>query len=175
MWTDERVETMTAAWAGGASASEIAAKLGGFEHTADRGKNAVLGKLHRLGLSRMPETTAQRDSRADRRRRRHQAYRAAAKRLQEVHPVETPAPRTTAVVLPPAATPETDVALVLSVLDLEYGHCRWPVSHAGGAGFCGCPAIEGKPYCPGHHERAHERRKPIPRPTYTHPSLRIFA
>jgi GcrA cell cycle regulator len=44
-WTDERVETLKAMWAEGKSASQIAKELGGVT------RNAVIGKVHRLGLS----------------------------------------------------------------------------------------------------------------------------
>jgi len=44
-WTDERVETLKKLWADGLSASQIAAELGGIT------RNAVIGKVHRLGLA----------------------------------------------------------------------------------------------------------------------------
>jgi GcrA cell cycle regulator len=44
-WTDERVETLKTMWADGKSASQIAKELGGIT------RNAVIGKVHRLGLS----------------------------------------------------------------------------------------------------------------------------
>ena len=44
-WTDERVETLRRMWLEGQSASQIAKELGGVT------RNAVIGKVHRLGLS----------------------------------------------------------------------------------------------------------------------------
>src|SRR6478752_4844581 len=44
-WTDERVETLKTMWSEGKSASQIAKELGGVT------RNAVIGKVHRLGLS----------------------------------------------------------------------------------------------------------------------------
>ncbi len=44
-WTDERVETLKKMWGEGQSASQIAKELGGVT------RNAVIGKVHRLGLS----------------------------------------------------------------------------------------------------------------------------
>jgi len=44
-WTDERVETLKTMWNDGKSASQIAKELGGVT------RNAVIGKVHRLGLS----------------------------------------------------------------------------------------------------------------------------
>lgn len=48
-WTDERVETLKRMWAEGLSASQIAKDLGGVT------RNAVIGKVHRLGLSNRTE------------------------------------------------------------------------------------------------------------------------
>ncbi len=47
-WTDERIETLTKMWEGGATASQIAEELGGVS------RNAVIGKAHRLGLKARP-------------------------------------------------------------------------------------------------------------------------
>jgi GcrA cell cycle regulator len=47
-WTEERIERLKAMWADGATASEIADKLGGVS------RNAVIGKAHRLGLEARP-------------------------------------------------------------------------------------------------------------------------
>ncbi|MEV8466120.1 GcrA family cell cycle regulator [Fluviibacterium sp. DFM31] len=44
-WTEERVEILKKMWADGQSASQIAKELGGVT------RNAVIGKVHRLGLS----------------------------------------------------------------------------------------------------------------------------
>jgi GcrA cell cycle regulator len=63
-WTDERVETLKRMWNEGQSASQIAKELGGVT------RNAVIGKVHRLGLSNrvggapVPEPLARPDTRA---------------------------------------------------------------------------------------------------------------
>ena len=44
-WTDERVELLKKLWTEGLSASQIASRMGGVT------RNAVIGKVHRLGLS----------------------------------------------------------------------------------------------------------------------------
>lgn len=51
-WTDERVELLKKMWGEGQSASQIAKELGGVT------RNAVIGKVHRLGLSNRSTTTA---------------------------------------------------------------------------------------------------------------------
>ena len=45
-WTEERVKKLTLLWKSGNSASKIAAELG-----EGVSRNAVIGKIHRLGLS----------------------------------------------------------------------------------------------------------------------------
>ena len=44
-WSDDRVEQLKKLWEGGLSASQIAGELGNVT------RNAVIGKVHRLGLS----------------------------------------------------------------------------------------------------------------------------
>ena len=56
-WTDERVETLKKMWSEGQSASQIAKELGGVT------RNAVIGKVHRLGLSNRAGASAAADSR----------------------------------------------------------------------------------------------------------------
>ena len=47
-WTGDRIELLRQRWADGISATQIAAELGGVS------RSAVLGKVHRLGLSELP-------------------------------------------------------------------------------------------------------------------------
>ncbi len=49
-WTDDRVEILKKMWGEGQSASQIAKELGGVT------RNAVIGKVHRLGLSNRATT-----------------------------------------------------------------------------------------------------------------------
>ena len=51
-WTDDRVEILKKMWGEGQSASQIAKELGGVT------RNAVIGKVHRLGLSNRTATEA---------------------------------------------------------------------------------------------------------------------
>ncbi|TMM51657.1 GcrA family cell cycle regulator [Sulfitobacter sabulilitoris] len=50
-WTDDRVELLKKMWGEGQSASQIAKELGGVT------RNAVIGKVHRLGLSNRAATS----------------------------------------------------------------------------------------------------------------------
>jgi GcrA cell cycle regulator len=80
-WTDERIETLTKMWEGGATASQIADELGGVS------RNAVIGKAHRLGLKARPSPVKAND--------KPETANAAAK----------PAPRAAAPEAPRAAAP----------------------------------------------------------------------
>src|SRR2546421_5788454 len=60
-WSDDRVEQLKKLWEAGLSASQIAAELGNVT------RNAVIGKVHRLGLSgraKSPSSAAQRPRKA---------------------------------------------------------------------------------------------------------------
>src|SRR5674476_658585 len=62
-WSDDRVEQLKKLWEGGLSASQIAAELGNVT------RNAVIGKVHRLGLSgraKSPSSAAPRQRKAAR-------------------------------------------------------------------------------------------------------------
>src|SRR5476651_2216137 len=72
-WTDERVELLKKLWADGLSASQIAAELGGVT------RNAVIGKVHRLGLSGRAKSTGS----AAPRPRKQQATRPAQPRAPQ--------------------------------------------------------------------------------------------
>lgn len=86
-WTDERVEQLKKMWSEGQSASQIAKELGGVT------RNAVIGKVHRLGLSNRAGGAAP-----------AQGNGAAAKPAEEA-PAAAPAPE--AKVTEPAAEPSS--------------------------------------------------------------------
>ena len=75
-WTDERVEILKKMWGEGQSASQIAKELGGVT------RNAVIGKVHRLGLSNRATSNSSAKSEA----KPKAAPKAAA-------PKEAPAPK----------------------------------------------------------------------------------
>jgi GcrA cell cycle regulator len=145
-WTDERVETLKKLWSDGLSASQIAAELGGIT------RNAVIGKVHRLGLSgraKSPSSAAPRP----RKPRPPHMLRVSRPLLRGntalAHGYE----------LEVEAEPELiDNVIPLgqrrTLLELTEETCRWPVGDPGSAEFffCGGQAITGLPYC-AHHSR----------------------
>lgn len=102
-WTDERVETLKKMWAEGQSASQIAKELGGVT------RNAVIGKVHRLGLSNRvggaPEPVkakAEPDPRAE--------PKPAAAAAKPAQPAPKPAPAAPAAALRPDPAPAAAAA-----------------------------------------------------------------
>ena len=88
-WTDERVETLKKMWGEGQSASQIAKELGGVT------RNAVIGKVHRLGLSNRAGSAGAAAKAAPK-------EKPAAAPVAAAKPAAKPAPKTKAA---PASTP----------------------------------------------------------------------
>lgn len=83
-WTAERDAALRVAWAADTPAAQIAADLGGFEHTVDGGKGAVLGRARRLKLA--PRMAGQRrldPDEAERRRSEHNRARSQRRRRRK--------------------------------------------------------------------------------------------
>ena len=159
-WTDERVELLKKLWNDGLSASQIAGELGNVT------RNAVIGKVHRLGLSgraKNPGSAAPRP--------RKPATRPPA------HPMASPAAggggmtRGNTALAPqfvpeieaePEAehvpAPAEEVVIPFServtIMDLREYMCRWPMGDPTSPEFrfCGGRSLTGMPYC-GYHAR----------------------
>jgi GcrA cell cycle regulator len=152
-WTDERVELLKKFWAEGLSASQIAARLGGVT------RNAVIGKVHRLGLS----------------------GRATSSRSSNPRPRRTHVPRASRtpsllfgtrgnVALKPQFDLELETApqpleeLVIplaeraSIATLKETMCRWPIGDPGDPEFhfCGRKKYGTLPYCEHHARMAYQ-------------------
>jgi GcrA cell cycle regulator len=152
-WTDERVEMLKKLWADGLSASQIAGRLG--EVT----RNAVIGKVHRLGLAGRATTSRMRAARPRNRvahlplRPTRVQYRTHGNvALKPVFaPVEKPvvALRVVPSVMPEVGLPE---ALQVALLDLKENMCRWPIGDPQDESFhfCGHAKAPGISYCEHH-------------------------
>ncbi|MFP3944791.1 MAG: GcrA family cell cycle regulator [Alphaproteobacteria bacterium] len=134
-WTDERVEQLKQLWADGLSASQIARQLGGVT------RNAVIGKVHRLGLS----------------------GRGAPARTSRPKRVTMPKPAVKPVIARPApAAVEDPVTLAdgnhANVLTIRDSMCKWPIGDPAQSGFhfCGRPTPHGSSYCKGHAQLAYQ-------------------
>ncbi len=133
-WTDERVEQLKALWAEGLSASQIARVLGGVT------RNAVIGKVHRLGLAgRATPARAERP-------------RTSVARRAAVH-VAIPEPEI--IEEDPIIMEDGSFATVLTINDRM---CRWPIGDPAENEFhfCGRKPKSGSPYCEAHARKAYQ-------------------
>jgi GcrA cell cycle regulator len=153
-WTDERVESLKKLWLDGLSASQIAKQLGGVT------RNAVIGKVHRLGLSgrATPSQPARPAFKAARPARPAIAatpppVRRPAPSLSE-QAAMGPAPQVREEVNALALLPERGVATVLT---LGAHMCKWPIGDPSTDDFtfCGRRSSEG-PYCVEHAKVAYQ-------------------
>ena len=165
-WTDERVELLKKLWGEGQSASQIAKELGGVT------RNAVIGKVHRLGLSNRAssgskaETTQKVDKKPE--KVASKKPEAATKEPEPKPAMQSPARRQIIAAgrpLPPqpSANEISPEALArvseiekkakrISLLELTERTCKWPVGDPATPDFwfCGLPTQSGKPYCEAH-------------------------
>ena len=151
-WTDERVETLKKLWQEGHSASQIAKQLGGVT------RNAVIGKVHRLGLS----------GRAAPSQPTRPRYKPARASRPLVSPAErtashTPVSRQTAPVLARSVpsqpvTPYVETPGTATVLTLGARMCKWPIGDPASESFsfCGRRADAGTHYCIEHARVAYQ-------------------
>ncbi|MCA0907478.1 MULTISPECIES: GcrA family cell cycle regulator [Ruegeria] len=173
-WTDERVELLKKMWGEGQSASQIAKELGGVT------RNAVIGKVHRLGLSN--RTAGASPAKAEPKEKPAPAPKAEAKpkpapKTEPARPAPAPTAEAKPVVparrqiipagqpLPPQPSaneisPEAlakvneveKKAKKLTLMELTEKTCKWPVGDPATEDFwfCGLPVEAGKPYCEAH-------------------------
>ena len=137
-WTPERVEQLRHFVVNGLTCSQIATEIGVT-------RNAVIGKIHRLGLipvrapggSGRPCSPRSRRERVASRRPLLQVLFCESARVAEATvtgPVQSGQPR--------------------QLLELTKGQCRWPLGEADLV-FCGNEAIAGLSYCVGHARMAY--------------------
>ncbi len=127
-WADEaRFERLKELWADGRPASEIAGLLGNTT------RNAVIGKVHRLGLAGRKTTTRQP------RRRRASPSRTVGRR-----PVFPPRPPVKAVLPVLRALPPLEAAPAECVTIITAGphNCRWPIGDPMLPGFPHARALD---------------------------------
>lgn len=151
-WTDERVELLKRLWSEGLSASQIAGQMGEIT------RNAVIGKVHRLGLSGRAKAAAPAAPARPRKPREEAEVRPqrpltqgntalAAEPEAAVEPTPAPAPET---------APDNVVVMAqrCTIMNLTESTCRWPLGEPGTEAFhfCGGKSRPGSPYC-AHHAR----------------------
>ena len=154
-WDGERVELLRKLWQDGISASRIAAQLG-----AGITRNAVIGKVHRLGLAGRAKPTAS-------------AGAPRAKRTPVLPaPQKTVALRGNTVILRDAvvaeeyetAAAQPDAVVIpiserVTITELRENMCRWPLGDPLSAEFryCGTKCDPADPYCKPHARMAYQQ------------------
>ena len=156
-WTEERVELLRKLWTEGLSASQIARQMGGVT------RNAVIGKVHRLGLSGRAtpaRVSTARISAQTRSRDTLDTSNATTSYKSDnldtfKETIEAPQPILSA-------------EERASVLHLTEHTCKWPIGDPGQRDFhfCGARAGHSSPYCTTHAALAYQpldrrRRKTI--------------
>jgi GcrA cell cycle regulator len=147
-WTEDRVGALKKLWLEGQSASQIAKQLGGGVT-----RNAVIGKVHRLGLSgrAAPSQPARATFRPSRPRPAAQPTQApsAPRRIEAVQPRTVSAPSVPA--------PMPDLPGTATVMTLGAHMCKWPIGDPSSTefSFCGRRASEGV-YCVEHARVAYQ-------------------
>ncbi len=171
-WTDDRVATLTKMWGEGQSASQIAKELGGVT------RNAVIGKVHRLGLSN--RATSGNKGGAKPKAAAKPAAARSAKSAAKPKATPAAAPTTAApkpklpprkAIIPagqplppqPSANEISPEALAtvrevekkakkIGLMELTERTCKWPIGDPATEEFwfCGLPSEPGKPYCEAH-------------------------
>jgi GcrA cell cycle regulator len=140
-WTAERVELLKSRFEAGLSCREIAGDIG-------VSRNAVIGKLSRLNLTREKSGDAQRPARKAVAKGRRP--RTVPKLHYQVLLAIYAEPQ-------PAADEPIHNEHCCSLLELSEERCRWPISTPGAEDFCFCgnTPVEGLPYCAGHTRLAY--------------------
>jgi GcrA cell cycle regulator len=137
-WTDERIATLRKMWLEGMSASQVARQLGGVS------RNAVIGKVHRMGLAGR-EAPSRPRSLGGRPPGRSAARVANSLPVRPASPPREPRA--------PAPAPVTfEVRPSATILTLGEHACRWPIGdpEETGFGFCGARRTGHASYCEGH-------------------------
>ncbi|MEP0233981.1 GcrA family cell cycle regulator [Roseibium sp.] len=159
-WTNERVELLKKLWTEGHSASQIAGELGGVT------RNAVIGKVHRLGLSGRAKTPA--PASKPRRSRASTAPTSSSSRPSAPQPQtqgatalkmeSAPAP---VAQIAPEAEPIAELVPIserATILTLTERTCKWPIGDPSSDDFyfCGRVSDAGVPYCAHHCKIAYQ-------------------
>ena len=141
-WNEERTAVLKKLWLEGMSASQVARQLGGVS------RSAVIGKVHRLGITAR-ETPV---------RARTSSVRSPSRIQVRARPSTTVAqPRSGAMMR--VAPTIVDLEPTSGILGLEAHSCRWPIGNPdqNDFGFCGREKPKRGSYCDQHAQGAFRR------------------
>ncbi|KAF0115673.1 MAG: GcrA cell cycle regulator [Hyphomonadaceae bacterium] len=156
-WTDERVEILKKLWIDGLSASQIAKQLGGVT------RNAVIGKVHRLGLAGRA-TPFRPIKRVARPRPVIAAVSSPSLEVEKdlgeelTKPILQTARPIYQQPINKIEPKRKENGSLISVLELTPTMCKWPIGDPTDAdfGFCGAKAHGSWPYCAEHGAVAYQ-------------------
>lgn len=160
-WTNERVELLKKLWSEGLSASQIAGELGGVT------RNAVIGKVHRLGLSgraktssssakpRRPRSTAGSSGGSPKRSPQQPQSIGATALKADMAPAPSAAIKPDLEPVPEMVIPISERATILTLTEQT---CKWPIGDPATDDFyfCGRQSETGVPYCAYHCKVAYQ-------------------
>ena len=151
-WTEDRVATLSKLWADGLSASQIAKQLGGVT------RNAVIGKVHRLGLSGRAKPSCPKPAKvqsAPCATPRPKPARTAAKMANSAKAASASLPVSTEPPLEAKAFKDGSYATILTLTDHM---CKFPIGDptADEFRFCGRKTDPDEPYCTAHSMVAYQ-------------------
>lgn len=153
-WTDDRVELLRRLWEDGLSASQIASQLTGVT------RNAVIGKVHRLGLSGRVKAGEPVATVRKKNPREAEPEIIAEEATLQPEMASIAATAEAASVPQPAAPVAVALAVTrrVTIMDLRESMCRWPLGDPTSTDFhyCGDRSITGLPYCTHHAEIAYQ-------------------
>ena len=151
-WNEERTAALTKMWLDGMSASQVARQLGGVS------RNAVIGKVHRLGLD-----SRQTPSRPRSLGGRPAGSSRASTSVVQAHRSATASPAGPVAPVRPAVVQPACVELkpTASLLSLKAHACRWPIGDPGSSdfGFCGRGFNGIGSYCADHAQVSLRRKR----------------
>ncbi|WP_084418135.1 GcrA family cell cycle regulator [Henriciella litoralis] len=170
-WTEDRVEVLKKLWAEGHSASQIAKQLGGVT------RNAVIGKVHRLGLSgrATPSRPVKRPPRLARPKPKVGTEGVVQQPVASVDETRIRKSDQQAIssALQPAPVADGEAATILTLRD---SMCKWPIGDPADPqfAFCGRKSDCG-PYCSEHAKVAFQPQRKRERKRTEEPQLRRVA
>ena len=148
VWTDKKIEQLKELWKEGIPTAEIGKRL-------DFSKNAIVGKVNRLGLehrtspiktasskAKTPQDNVKKPQSTDDTNKVAQVKSTPVKK-EDIAPVD---------IMQPREVQSQSTSVGVRLIDLTSDRCCWPVDEdsTGEFHFCGKKVFKGKPYCLEH-------------------------